>query len=102
VIIFIRLFTPPLGDIQILLPGKGNFHIRLNYLAYDILSNSLSKEDYHAFIMNYNESICDAHDIWTRIKTKFDEFKYDGSFCASTSFSLRDTNPCKEEEENER
>jgi hypothetical protein len=26
--------------------------IRLNYLAYDILSNSLSKEDYHAFIMN--------------------------------------------------
>jgi hypothetical protein len=52
--------------------------------------------------MNYNESICDAHDIWTRIKTKFDEFKYDGSFCASTSFSLRDTNPCKEEEENER
>jgi hypothetical protein len=28
--------------------------IRLNYLAYDILSNSLSKEDYRAFIMNYN------------------------------------------------
>ena len=25
--------------------------IRLNYLAYDILSNSLSKEDYRAFIM---------------------------------------------------
>jgi hypothetical protein len=41
--------------------------IRLNYLAYDILSNSLSKEDYRAFIMNYNESIRDAHDIWTRI-----------------------------------
>jgi hypothetical protein len=37
--------------------------IRLNYLAYDILSNSLSKEDYRAFIMNYNESIRDAHDI---------------------------------------
>jgi hypothetical protein len=46
--------------------------IRLNYLAYDILSNSLSKEDYHAFIMNYNESIRDAHDIWPRIKNKFD------------------------------
>jgi hypothetical protein len=44
--------------------------IRLNYLAYDILSNSLSKEDYRAFIMNYNESIHDAHDIWTRIKKK--------------------------------
>jgi hypothetical protein len=25
--------------------------IRLNYLAYDILSKSLSKEDYHAFII---------------------------------------------------
>ena len=59
--------------------------IRLNYLAYDILSNSLSKEDYHAFIMNYNESIRDAHDIWTRIKTKFNESKHDSSFCASTS-----------------
>jgi hypothetical protein len=47
--------------------------IRLNYLAYDILSNSLSNEDYHAFISNYNESIHDAHDIWTRIKIKFDE-----------------------------
>jgi hypothetical protein len=40
--------------------------IRLNYLAYDILSNSLSKEDYHDFIMNCDESIHDAHDIWTR------------------------------------
>ena len=27
---------------------------RLNYLAFDILNNSLSKEDYRAFIMNYN------------------------------------------------
>jgi hypothetical protein len=26
--------------------------IRLNYLAYDILSKSLSKEDYHAFMIN--------------------------------------------------
>jgi hypothetical protein len=76
--------------------------IRLNYLAYDILSNSLSKEDYHAFIMNYNESIRDAHDIWTRMKIKFDESKHDSSLCASTSFGLCDTNPCKEEEENER
>ena len=59
--------------------------IRLNYLAYDILSNSLSKEDYHAFISNYNESFYDAHDIWTRIKSKFDESKHDSSFCASTS-----------------
>ena len=47
--------------------------IRLNYLAYDILSNSLSNEDYHAFISNYNEAIHDAHDIWTRIKSKLDE-----------------------------
>ena len=74
---------------------------RLNYLAFDILSNSLSNEDYRAFIMNYNESIHDAHDIWTRIKNKFDESKHNGSFCASTSFGLCDTNPCKEEEENE-
>jgi uncharacterized small protein (DUF1192 family) len=75
--------------------------IRLNYLAYGILSNSLSKEDYRAFIMNYNESIHDARDIWTRIKNKFDESKYDGSFCASTSFGPCETNPLKEEE-NER
>jgi hypothetical protein len=75
--------------------------IRLNHLALDILGNSLSEEDYHAFITNYNEHIPDAHDIWTRIKSKFDEFKHDSSFCASTSFSLCDTNPCKEEEEND-
>ena len=41
---------------------------RLNYLAFDILINSLSKEDYRAFISNYDESIHDAHDIWSRIK----------------------------------
>jgi hypothetical protein len=76
--------------------------IRLNYLAYDILSKSLSKEDYHAFIIKYDKPICDVHDIWTRIKSKFNESKHDSSFCASTSFSLCDTNPCKEEEENER
>jgi hypothetical protein len=52
--------------------------------------------------IDYNESIRDAHDIWTRIKTKFDESKHDSSFCTSTSFGLCDTNPCKEEEENDR
>jgi hypothetical protein len=76
--------------------------IRLNYLAYDILTKSLSKEDYHAFIIKYDKPICDVHDIWTRIKSKFDESKHVSSFCASTSFSLCDTNPCKEEEENDR
>jgi hypothetical protein len=76
--------------------------ICLNYLAYDILSNSLSSEDYRAFISNYNESIHDAHDISTRIKIKFDESKHDSSFCASTSFGICETNPLKEEEENER
>jgi hypothetical protein len=76
--------------------------ICLNYLAFDILVNSLSKEDYHAFIMNHYEHIPDAHDIWTRIKIKFDESKHDSSFCASASFGLCDTNPCKEEEENDR
>jgi hypothetical protein len=75
--------------------------ICLNYLVYNILSNSLSNEDYHAFISNYNEFIHDAHDIWTRIKIKFDESKHDSSFCASTSFSPCETNPLKEEE-NER
>jgi uncharacterized small protein (DUF1192 family) len=75
--------------------------IRLNYLAYDILSNSLSKEDYRAFIMNYNESIHDVHDIWTRIRSKFDESKHISSFDASTSFSPCETNSLKEEEENE-
>jgi uncharacterized small protein (DUF1192 family) len=76
--------------------------IRLNYLAYDILSNSLSKEDYRAFIMNYNESIHDAHDIWTRIRSKFDESKHVSTYDASTSYSPCETNPLKEEEENER
>jgi hypothetical protein len=75
--------------------------IRLNYLAFDILGNSLSKEDYHAFIINYNEHIPDAHDILTRIKNKFDESKHDSSFNASTSFSSCETNPLKEEEHNE-
>jgi uncharacterized small protein (DUF1192 family) len=75
--------------------------IRLNYLAYDILSKSLCKEDYRAFIMRYDEPIHDAHDIWTRIKNKFDESKHDSSFDASTSFSSCETNPLKEEE-NER
>jgi hypothetical protein len=75
--------------------------IRLNYLTYDILSKSLSKEDYRAFIIRYDEPICDAHDIWTRIKTKFYESKHDGSFCASTSFGPCETNSLKEEE-NER
>jgi hypothetical protein len=42
-----------------------------------------------------------VHDIWTIIKSKFDESKHDSSFCASTSFGLCDTNPCKEEEEND-
>jgi PAS domain-containing protein len=45
--------------------------LRLNYLAYDILGYSLSKEDYHTFIIRYDEPIHDAHDIWTRIKDKF-------------------------------
>jgi hypothetical protein len=76
--------------------------IRLNYLAYNILSNSLSNEDYRAFISNYNESIHDVHDIWTRIKIKFDESKHNSSFCASTFFGICETNPLKEEEENER
>jgi hypothetical protein len=75
--------------------------IRLNYLAYDILSKSLSEEDYHAFIIKYDKPICDVHDIWTRIKSKFDESKHDSSFCASTSIGLCDTYLCKEEE-NER
>jgi hypothetical protein len=76
--------------------------IRLNYLAFEILVNSISKEDYHAFIMNRYEHIPDAHDIWTRIKIKFDESKHDSSFCASTSFGICETNPLNEEEENER
>jgi hypothetical protein len=54
--------------------------IHLNYLAFDILGNSLSKEDFHAFIIRYNEPFHDAHDIWTRIKNKFDESKHDSSF----------------------
>jgi uncharacterized small protein (DUF1192 family) len=75
--------------------------LRLNYLAYDILNNSLSKEDYCAIIMRYDEPIRDAHDIWTRIKNKFDESKHVSSYDASTSFSSCETIPLKEEEENE-
>jgi uncharacterized small protein (DUF1192 family) len=75
--------------------------LRLNYLAFDILGNSLSKEDYHAFIIRYDEPIHDVHDIWTRIKSKFNESKHISSYDASTSFSPCETNPLKEEEENE-
>jgi uncharacterized small protein (DUF1192 family) len=75
--------------------------LRLNYLAFEILGNSLSKEDYHAFIIRYDEPIHDAHDIWTRIKNKFGESKHVSSYDASTSFSPCETNPLKEEEENE-
>ena len=73
--------------------------MRLNYLAFDILSKSLSKEDYHAFIIKYDKPICDVYDIWTRIKGKFNKSKHDSSFCASTSFGICETNPLKEEEE---
>jgi hypothetical protein len=76
--------------------------LHLNYLAYDILSNSLSKEDYCAFIMRYDEPIHDVHDICTRVKNIFDESKHVSSYDASTSFSPCETNPLKEEEENER
>jgi hypothetical protein len=72
----------------------------LNYLAYDILGNSLSKEDYHAFIIIYDEPIHDAHDIWTRIKDKFDESKYASSYGTSTSSSSCETLLKEEEEEN--
>jgi hypothetical protein len=75
--------------------------LRLNHLAFDILDNSLSKEDYHTFIIRYDEPIHDAHDIWTRIKNRFDESKHVSSYDASTSFSPCETNPLKEEEENE-
>jgi uncharacterized small protein (DUF1192 family) len=51
--------------------------------------------------MNYNEHIPDAHGIWTRIKSKFNESKHICSYDASTSFSPCETNPLKEEE-NER
>jgi uncharacterized small protein (DUF1192 family) len=51
--------------------------------------------------MNYNEHIPDAHGIWTRIKSKFNESKHISSYDASTSFSPCETNPLKEEEENE-
>jgi hypothetical protein len=52
--------------------------------------------------MRYDEPIHDAHDIWTRIKSKFDESKHISSYDASTSFSPFESNPLKEEEENER
>jgi hypothetical protein len=52
--------------------------------------------------MKYDASIHDAHGIWTRIKSKFNESKHISSYDASTSFSPCETNPLKEEEENER
>jgi hypothetical protein len=54
----------------------------LNYLAYDILGNSLRNEYYHAFIFRHDEPIHDAHDIWTRIKDKFDESKHVLGICS--------------------
>jgi hypothetical protein len=105
--------TPPKENnevtLEILLSDYSNYTseedqrcIRLNYLAFDILGNSLSKEDYHAFIIRYDEHIHDVHDIWTRIKSKFNVSKHISSYDTSTSFSPCETNPLKEEEENER
>jgi hypothetical protein len=74
--------------------------LRLNYLGYEILGNSLSIEDYHGFIIRYDEPIHGAHDIWTRIKDKFDKSK-NSSYDASTFSSSCETNPLKEEEEKE-
>jgi uncharacterized small protein (DUF1192 family) len=72
--------------------------LHLNHLAFDILGNSLSKEDYHAFIIRYDEPIHNAHDISTRIKIRVNESKHVISYDASTSFSPCETNPLKEEE----
>jgi hypothetical protein len=72
--------------------------LRLNYLAFDFFGNSLSKEDYHAFIIRYDEPIHDACDIWTRIKNRFDGSKHVSSYDASSSISPCETNPLKEEE----
>jgi hypothetical protein len=70
--------------------------LRLNYLAYDILGNSLSKEGYHAFIIRYDEPIHDTHDIWTRIKDKFHKSKIVHMMLLS---SFCETKPLKQEEE---
>jgi hypothetical protein len=43
VIIIIRLFTPPLGDIQILFPGIGNFQLALDSISSRDLGTSLSR-----------------------------------------------------------
>jgi hypothetical protein len=42
-----------------------------------------------------------VHDIWTRIKEKFDKSKHVSSYDASTSSCPCEINPLKEEEENE-
>lgn len=38
------------------------------------------------------------HDIWTKIRENFDEYKRDSSCVASTSSSIGETNLLKEEE----
>jgi hypothetical protein len=75
--------------------------MRCSFLCTNILLNILYTVATHEHIPSYNEHIPDVHDIWTRIKNKFDESKHDSSFYASTSFSPCETNPLKEEEENE-
>jgi hypothetical protein len=56
VIIIIRIFTPPLGDIQILFPGIGNFHTPRGPLTYQIHSevSSVFVKDLQS-TMNSNE-----------------------------------------------
>jgi hypothetical protein len=69
--------------------------LRLNYQAYVILANSLSKDTYFAIMSGDSDLFGDAHDLWTRMKLKYFEYKY----IASTPYVACGTNLSKGEEE---
>jgi hypothetical protein len=47
--------------------------LSLNHHACNILVDSLSRGAYFAIMSSDNDLFVDAHDLWTRIKTKYSE-----------------------------
>lgn len=70
-----------------------------NYLAYDILVESLSKNVYFA-IIHQNDPVTDAHNILAKIHEKY--AKCSETSFTSTSSIFCENNLVEEEEENDR
>jgi hypothetical protein len=68
--------------------------LSLNHHACNILVDSLSRGAYFAIMSSDSDLFVDAHDLWTRIKTKY----FESTFTTSTSYVACGTNISKGEE----